>query len=1068
MNHSLKRRISEAKRTRSIAVSWGIALLFLLCCMAYFVKFPVLMPSGAQLPVVFYNSPRTKMDEQKGIYVHVFLPKEDGTAIDESSESLSGKSIRFVFSAKSDGLQEIDFFTTGQRHGRPVKILASIYKCDEQKSCPEDKASMRLIHSGFVSAPTSSGLQRHVFSFPRQNSSYGDRFVVEISSPDKTSAKICIKKTSDKNPEYYVNDRAIAGNVYFWDGYGRTRFSMRNRPVLLGSQEFIVQHAFLHFAPWEGMFQRVPVIISKNLSRILFVFLLMGSSVAAPYFIWQFVIWQTTVSKRTSDDSGHTKDLLTFLGMAIFLGPFLYIVYWFSAHDIWNTNITYRNSIYAFHTIFRAVFIFYFSWIIYGAGSLLVRLMEKLGGKLALSYLDRVIVVFFVGAAGLQIVMFALGYMNGYYRFTALLLSIPILLLSYADLCTFAKEGAIRIADVMKKSDHHDKTIYYLLGSAVIFISAILFLVIGLYTRDGDYITHYGNFYDEVMRHHGIWPNGWWYQYFYSKGAGLFFLSMLLTDKMSPPIVSYIFIMASCLVMISLIKRISKEFIGPITAIVYYLGALIVNDPIPYRMHVVSGVMLIALAWMLAIANHDHTKISQVWRMAGSLLFGSLVILAPTISIYAFATLGIYLAGALMKRRWNLAQLCAVWIIVGGAFLVTILGINFLTTGLFEGTPFRLWLSLWDQVRSSAWVSPYMLFYVSELIGPDMGRVIMPGQVSCNVGMGQLLGNVLRINYITPLFLKWLLFPGVTILTFMAIRKKADLSTYAKVVLLPALVILALVILSLLSINQTTSLMRSVGFSGFYMVLCVFSLWYLALQHYDRKAFNIFVLWVVLVAFSLTLKPIVSLKHRIDYISGKKSMWDAMAAEGNIYKPIADMRKEIGIDKQVAYLQINGNLGQAYLIGRGLLNPISYSYRDKWHILAFEEPEKAIAAFKEMGINYFLIDFSARAYDLIAYSSLFNGTNMKKYLSMRWSSDPFYLLTWHSDHGGSSDISDDFLRRWTKEQKRPDHFGFRAYQRLKLIYQYNNGRIFGVKVPSGLPPLEKSIEKGLLIYKKGD
>ena len=180
------------------------------------------------------------------------------------------------------------------------------------------------------------------------------------------------------------------------------------------------------------------------------------------------------------------------------------------------------------------------------------------------------------------------------------------------------------------------------------------------------------------------------------------------------------------------------------------------------------------------------------------------------------------------------------------------------------------------------------------------------------------------------------------------------------------------------------------------------------------------------------------------------------------------MRKEIGIEKKVAYLQINGILGQAYLIGRGLLNPISYSYLDKWHLLAFEEPEKAIAVFKEMGINYFLIDFSALSYDLIAYSPLFYADNMKKYLSVRWSSDPFYLLTWRSNHDGASEINADLLNRWSKEQRRPDHFGLGAYERLKYIYQYNNGRILGVKAPPDLPPLQGNLPKGALIYEKGN
>ena len=294
------------------------------------------------------------------------------------------------------------------------------------------------------------------------------------------------------------------------------------------------------------------------------------------------------------------------------------------------------------------------------------------------------------------------------------------------------------------------------------------------------------------------------------------------------------------------------------------------------------------------------------------------------------------------------------------------------------------------------------------------------------------------------------------------------LLTSFRAIWLPSFIILALVVLSLLSVNQTTSLIRTVGFSGFFLVLCVFSLWHLALEARGRIVLIIFIFWVSWVSFLSIANPVLALKNRIDYVSGTKSMWDAMAEEGNLYKPIVDIRKAIGMEEQIAYLQINGKLGQSYLIGRGLLNPISFSYFDKWHILAFEEPEKAIPVFKKMGINYFLIDLSALSYDLIAYSPLFNTDNIKKYLSLRWSSDPFYLFTWQNNHDSTSEINDNFLNRWSKEQNRPDHFGINAYKRMKTIYQYNDGRILGVKVPPNLPPLEGNLPRGQVIYGKGE
>ena len=50
----------------------------------------------------------------------------------------------------------------------------------------------------------------------------------------------------------------------------------------------------------------------------------------------------------------------------------------------------------------------------------------------------------------------------------------------------------------------------------------------------GDYYTHYFYYYLEVLKNHGLAPNDVWYHYYYSKGSGLVFLGMLLTDPEAP------------------------------------------------------------------------------------------------------------------------------------------------------------------------------------------------------------------------------------------------------------------------------------------------------------------------------------------------------------------------------------------------------------------------------------------------------------------------------------------------------------------------------------------------------
>ena len=55
----------------------------------------------------------------------------------------------------------------------------------------------------------------------------------------------------------------------------------------------------------------------------------------------------------------------------------------------------------------------------------------------------------------------------------------------------------------------------------------------------GDYYTHYFYYYLAVIQNHGLAPNDVWYHYYYSKGSGLAFLGMLLSDPEAPALTTY-------------------------------------------------------------------------------------------------------------------------------------------------------------------------------------------------------------------------------------------------------------------------------------------------------------------------------------------------------------------------------------------------------------------------------------------------------------------------------------------------------------------------------------------------
>ena len=193
-------------------------------------------------------------------------------------------------------------------------------------------------------------------------------------------------------------------------------------------------------------------------------------------------------------------------------------------------------------------------------------------------------------------------------------------------------------------------------------------------------------------------------------------------------------------------------------------------------------------------------------------------------------------------------------------------------------------------------------------------------------------------------------------------------------------------------------------------------------------------------------------------------LWEAIDANGWIgARPIIEMRREIGMDPLVAYMSINGAIGPGYLVGRGLLNPISYSYGNKWHLIAFEDAKTAAATLKGMDINYFLLDIKEPIYECMAYSPLLSAETLKQYFDVRWNSGSFYLLTWKAADGRSTPVPDFLVEKWRSELGKNDSVLKGVCARLKIIYEANHGAVTGIKIPSDLP-LAPSMPAHILLY----
>lgn len=782
---------------------------------------------------------------------------------------------------------------------------------------------------------------------------------------------------------------------------------------------------------------------------------LLVASLFLAFFIFQLGRSPASGARGTTGFKVLFPDRTALFGTLIFIGLFLYLTFWFSENDVWNTNEPWDAILGVPHTFLRLIFVLYLCWAACWIGGLLMWLFERKSTPIVSGWVERIILSFFIGAAILRIVLLAIGYANLYYRLSAVLIFLPILLISFQSLRELVKEGLGKAANVFGNADLVGKLLHVALVGLVIFCLLVLFVKWGLYDGDGDYITHYGPYYDDVIRNHGIYPNSWWYQYYYSHGAGLTFLGMLLTDKMAVGLVSFAFTGLSSLIMFSLVRRISGQISWALLAAICYLAAMVAGSTsFPTKHHEVIAPIITCIVWLTVWVGDGAIKLKWGGIVAGALIMVSLNILSAEASVYALGFLGIYFLWFLYSGRRQEALTLGIWIAAGVVIVALTLSLNHYLSGMHAMTPLRLWVPRfvgWETLKD--WISPYILYYLSEASGPDTGRYLIPEIPNMDPKYYTLVLKLLvraeRLGAVFPNLYYALAALGLVLISlFRRTQWRAHL-TFA---IWPTAAILFLVLASLVAVNQAQSVIRAAGFSGFFLVLAGVTAWHFGVHRWGKAVSGVFVLILAVTTVVYPRPQLLILEHRLEFVTGQKSMWESVKADGWIAAElISEMRREIGMETPVSFMNINSTIGPGYLIGSGLLNPISYSYGKKWHLISFEDAITAKTTFKELGINNFLIDFSTLVYECAAFNPLFSPATLDQFFQVRWHKDSFFLLTWKGAPGPSQPVSEAIVERWHQELDKPTQPIKGVCARMKHLYDSNNGAVVGIKIPDDMP-----------------
>jgi len=698
-------------------------------------------------------------------------------------------------------------------------------------------------------------------------------------------------------------------------------------------------------------------------------------------------------------------------GFLIYMSGYAALLAWFKLADVYHAHFATTGLIVVAYNVFRVLFIFYLFWIVYAAGALV---LHRLGRFSELQTIERLVLGFFAGAGLWHIAMLALGYLNFYTVPVAIAITVPAMIYAYPD-ARMAASGFRRYLFSLRAADRRD----CIMACCITLAASLLLIIKGLYPGGGhDYYTHYFYYYQEVIQQGGIWPNKVWYHYYYSKGSGLFFLGMLLTDPLAPQLVTFCFMTVAAAALYLIVNDLAPRTNWPTASVLLFIGTYLFTPGWGEfeKDHELKTALILGIIWTLQRA------LSAPGRVAASYIFacGSAVAAAVIVNtqfgmyltgVFAFVALVLFWSGE--HRNAGICAGLATWagVIVAGTMVL-----NYITAGL----PI-------DQGISWAW--PFAdveklhangsLPMVIELY---RGTRALSATASPLFSLltGKLIVQSFRLDLFYPLIVPAIGLAGLSIFTK---RKSGDRNfpifgdalRFRTFTIVSACAFVALLICLSVGRIQPVSFHRYSTFSVPIIILMGVILWTIG---GDRKNWLMNVAgkrWIpVAVAASclLTIGIETRLNRHPDvlvgsmaYAAGVRSIDDAYVSRGSwgyhlpwgaIYPGSRAAYAIVGPHTPIWSFHIHS---YCMLPDCQMETFISFSMVDNWYRVMFGSAEEAKKILQRAGINYFLYSRELAGpglgiTDLLPLSKLFSPDHIAEHLALRWTDGITSLLTW--------------------------------------------------------------------------
>ena len=738
------------------------------------------------------------------------------------------------------------------------------------------------------------------------------------------------------------------------------------------------------------------------------------------------------------------------LAACVLLGAFIGVVTWFERVDFYDRHFFDTGLIVAINNALRIVFVAIFSWLIYAPGAGIAALIMSPSERATLSAAERGVLGFGIGIGVWHVVMLILGIFDLYYRTVMTVLCLAVLAASAANFARVAVAGCrtftIRVVELRQGRPSLQTVGVVLIALA----AAFLLLRRGLFPGgNSDYYTHYFYYYLAVLKDHGLAPNDVWYQYYYSKGNGLAFLGMLLSDPEAPALTTFPSVVFAAIAMMTVAERVAPNSLWPAAGVLVYLLFYLIG--LDTRIgegafqidHEESTALVVFFAWTLCMDRYVRPLPFRVMAAASGI---AAAILSQPVAILLGTFAGLLSGWSLLRRRWgDMWSYGAVATAIAGAVLA-MFGWSYFVTGLPHDQGYELTLRFADFARLDRWgVIPVVIAEVwirnnYQAVAPPIGWAVLKELV-----------RFIRLDALWPFLLSPLvaaiLLRASDRLTGRRATLYPDRSTFriatAAATRLIALLGFFTIIALPIGYVQNISFMR---LSTFFVPLVVLSgvtssAWVINGLFGGRRdpvvwtALPITLLVLVIVSWQLrfhwTRQIPAEMVNAFRFLSGKWSLAEAYGHDESLHPFGAINPGALAASRQLPYgTPIWTTNAESWCMVPGCLieDAISFKMSGRLDEILGGHPDLAKRRLQEAGLNYFLFMKDYRIIDLLPFSRLFAPDTIGRYLGVKWSDGSTFLLTWIGPD--TKALGSDFFDAYTRRRAEPDPLGWFRFGEL--------------------------------------